>query len=166
MIDTNVDFDLALAEDGAYASSSSLGDRFVRALADEFAVYYFSYAAHWNVVGGDFPQLHALFKESYELCQEAIDDVAEQARILGTFAPKSLPELLATSSSPLAPNDNGQVALVAQLQTCHEMLKGKFDSIATNDGGDAGVNDLASSLSGKHAKMAWKLRMSINGGAQ
>jgi starvation-inducible DNA-binding protein len=100
MINADLDLDLVLTEDVQYSGGVDLGARFVRALADEFTVYYFSYAAHWNVTGGDFPQLHALFKESYELCQEAIDDVAEQARILGTFAPRSLPELLATSSSP------------------------------------------------------------------
>jgi starvation-inducible DNA-binding protein len=161
MINADFDLDLVLMEDVQYSGGADLGARFVRALADEFTVYYFSYAAHWNVTGGDFPQLHALFKESYELCQEAIDDVAEQARILGTFAPRSLPELLATSSSPLPPADSSQAA---QLQTCHEMLKRKFDDIAANDNGDAGVNDLASALSAKHAKMAWKLRMSVTGG--
>ena len=163
MIEQGFDLDLALSEDVQYSGGVDLGARFVRALADEFSAYYFSYAAHWNVTGGDFPQLHALFKESYELCQEAIDGVAEQARILGTFAPRSLPELLAASSSPLPPGDSSQVALLGQLQTCHEMLKAKFDDIAANDGGDAGVNDLASALSAKHAKMAWKLRMSVTG---
>ena len=165
MINADLDLDLALVEDAPYSGGADLGARFVRALADEFAAYYFSYAAHWNVTGADFPQLHALFKESYELCQEAIDDVAEQARILGTFAPRGLPELMAASSSPLPPGDSSQAALLGQLQTCHEMLKGKFDDIAANDGGDAGVNDLASALSAKHAKMAWKLRMSATGGA-
>jgi DNA-binding ferritin-like protein len=40
------------------------------------------------------------------------------------------------------------------------------DDIAANDGGDAGVNDLASALSAKHAKMAWKLRSALGPSAE
>ena len=152
------DLEIALAEDVPYSGGISLGARLIRALADEYSVQYYSQAAHWNVAGPDFQQLHALFAESYEVCNGAIDYVAEQARILGTLAPPSLPDLLATSSSPLPPQDGSANALVSQLLTCHSMLKNKWDDIAANDDGDAGVNDLASSLSAKHAKMAWKLR--------
>ena len=73
---------------------------------------------------------------------------------------------MAASSSPLPPGDSSQAALLGQLQTCHEMLKSKFDDIAANDGGDAGVNDLASALSAKHAKMAWKLRSALGPSAE
>ena len=158
--------DIALAEDAPYTGGASLGARFIRALADEYSTQYYSQVAHWNVVGPDFQQLHALFAESYELCNGAIDDVAEQARILGVFAPMSLPDLLATSSAPLPASKNAAMAYIAQLRTCHEMLKTKWDDIAANDGGDAGVNDMASSLSAKHAKMAWKLRSSLGPSAE
>lgn len=161
--DTSLVLELALSEDRHYTASNSVGDRLVRALADEFSVLYYSYAAHWNVTGPDFQQLHALFKESLDLCQGAIDEVAEQARILGVFAPASLPELLAVSSAPQVPQGGHASALAAQLQRCHEMLKEKYDDIAANDGGDAGVNDLVSALSGKHAKLAWKLRSTVSG---
>ena len=161
----NFELDITLTEDAPYSGGASLGVRFVRALADEYSVQYFSQAAHWNVTGPDFQQLHALFAESYELCNGVIDDVAEQARILGVFAPMSLPDLLATSSAPLPAGENTAMAYVAQLRTCHEMLKNKWDDIAANDGGDAGVNDMASALSAKHAKMAWKFRSVLGAGS-
>lgn len=161
MTDTPIDLELALSEDAHYSGGDSLGARFIRAVADEYSVQYFSQVAHWNITGGDFQQLHALFSDSYTLCNEAIDDVAEQARILGVFAPMSLADLLATSSSPLPSQGNDAQSYVRQLQACHEMLKAKWDDVARNDDGDAGVNDLASALSAKHAKMAWKFRSTL-----
>jgi starvation-inducible DNA-binding protein len=156
MLDTL--FELGLQEDSTYAGGTALGSRFVRALADEYSTQYFSQVAHWNVTGPNFQQLHDLFAESYELCNGSIDAIAEQARILGVFVPMTIQELLGTSSSPLPAQDSSPMAYVRQLCTCHEMLKTKWDDIAANCGSDAGANDLASSLSGKHAKMAWKFR--------
>lgn len=155
----DMDAMVALAEDGeAY---DARGPRLIRALADLYAVQFYSQVAHWNVIGPDFAQYHALFAESYEICNGAIDDVAEQARILGSMVPGSLPELLGTSSAPLPAAGTAWADYVAQLERCHKMLKDKWDDIAANDGGDAGLNDLASSLSAKHAKMAWKLRSTL-----
>lgn len=151
------------AEDIAYAAvpPTSPGARLVRAVADLYATQYLSQAAHWNVTGADFQQLHALFKESYDMVAEEIDDVAEQARILGVFAPLSLPELLATSSAPLPAAGNDPMEHVRALERAHGMLKLKWDDIAANAGTDAGLNDMASRLSGAHAKMAWKLRSTL-----
>lgn len=159
MLDTTlIDLGLPLQEDAQYSGGASLASRFVRAIADEYSVQYYSQVAHWNVVGPDFQQYHALFAESYELCNGTIDDVAEQARILGMFIPNSLPELLASSAAPVPASGNSPMEYIRQLRTCHEMLKNKWDDIAASSGSDAGVNDLAAGLSAKHAKMAWKFR--------
>ena len=154
---TEIDFnaELVLREE---QGPSPIADRLIRALADEYSVQFYSQVAHWNVTGPDFQQLHALFEESYTVCNESVDVVAEQARILGAIVPASLPALLATSAAPLAASADSPEAYVEQLQRCHEMLKGKWDSIASESGNDAGLNDLAGQMSGKHAKMAWKFR--------
>lgn len=154
---TEIDFnaELVLQEE---QGGPPVADRLIRALADEYSVQFYSQVAHWNVTGPDFQQLHALFAESYAVCNESIDVVAEQARILGAVVPLSLPALLSTSSAPLPVSASTPTAYVEQLQRCHEMLKGKWDSIAADAGGDAGLNDLAGQMSAKHAKMAWKLR--------
>ena len=163
-MNTFFDLDLVLIEDVQYNGSDSLGDRFVRAVADLFQVMYFSQTAHWNIQGPDFQQYHALFQESYEVSYDAIDDAAEQARILGVRMPGSLSELLQTSSAPLSAGEAPTAMhYFQQLQRCHEMMQMKWDDIAANDGGNAGVNDFASAMSGKHAKMAWKFRSLTTG---
>ena len=77
---TEIDFnaELVLREE---QGPSPIADRLIRALADEYSVQFYSQVAHWNVTGPDFQQLHALFEESYTVCNESIDVVAEQARI-------------------------------------------------------------------------------------
>ena len=90
---------IALAEDAPYTGGASLGARFIRALADEYSTQYYSQVAHWNVVGPDFQQLHALFAESYELCNGAIDDVAELRSGSGSLFD---PQVIATLEAILA----------------------------------------------------------------
>ena len=79
---TEIDFnaELVLREE---QGPSPIADRLIRALADEYSVQFYSQVAHWNVTGPDFQQLHALFEESYTVCNESVDVVADQARILG-----------------------------------------------------------------------------------
>ena len=161
MLDTLFELNLDLTEDVQYAANGSLGSQFIKALADTYTVQFFSQVAHWNVMGPDFPQLHELYSESYELCSKAVDDVAEQARILGIFIPKSLSALLAASNIDFAVEGNAPGEYSAQLTACHQSLKTTWDKITAVCGTDAGAADLASSLSAKHAKMAWKLRSTI-----
>src|SRR5690606_29750690 len=52
-------------------------------LADEFVLYTKTRRCHWNVVGPNFSELHALFQRQYEQLEEIIDDVAERIRALG-----------------------------------------------------------------------------------
>lgn len=156
------DFELALlGEDTSYSSGTAPTSRLVRAVADLYTTMYLSQAAHWNIQGSDFVQLHALFKESYEMVYGAIDDVAEQVRILGVLMPRALPDLLATSSAPLPASDESLEAYVSCLVRAHTMLKDKWDDIAQTSGRDAGLNDLVSRLSGEHAKLVWKLRATL-----
>ena len=156
------DFELALlSEDAPYSGGTTPASRLVRAVADLYTTMYLSQAAHWNVQGPDFVQLHALFKESYEMAYGAIDDVAEQVRILGVLMPRALPDLLATSSAPLPAADESPEAYIDCLARAHTMLKDKWDDIAQTSERDAGLNDLAGRLSGEHAKMAWKLRTTL-----
>lgn len=46
---------------------------------------------HWNVEGPDFPQYHKFFGDIYEdVADNAIDQIAEYIRTLGSYAPGSL----------------------------------------------------------------------------
>lgn len=62
-------------------------------LADTFVMYMKSHAAHWNVVGPDFPQLHSFFGDLYEELHDSVDVLAEHIRQLDSFALCCLSEI-------------------------------------------------------------------------
>lgn len=142
-----------------------LAERFVKAVSLEKINEYIAQSAHWNIVGSNFPQYHALFEESYTVSNEAIDGVAEQAVILGRVMPIDLYELLRIAGirEEVAPEGDMAKFFMQRLLDSHTALKQLYDDIAANDNGDAGANDLASTMSGKHAKMAWKYRSTLGG---
>lgn len=76
--------ELGFDKDEAYEVVESLN-----ALLANYAVLYQKIRNfHWNVVGGDFFDVHEKLEEEYTAAAEEIDDVAERIRILG-FRPLS-----------------------------------------------------------------------------
>jgi len=158
----SLDIEMVLQEDSYHDEVTTLaGKAIVKILAAEYAVMYTAQAGHWNVRGRDFVSLHDLFKESYELSFEAIDEVAEQARILEVLLPDTLDRLLAAGPEALR-SDSRPEDYVNSLKLGHERLKTYWDSLNSHIGDelppDAGLADLAGRMSSMHAKMIWKLR--------
>ena len=160
------DIDIAIMNEEFHPGghNAAIGDRLVRGVADLYRLMYAAQAAHWNVTGPDFQQLHALFGECYEQAYKAIDDVAEQTRQLGTKLPRDLQELLGSSSFPKGPDGDSPEVYVRTVLQIEEVMKAQWDFIASDDGGNAGLNDLVSRLSGEHSKLAWKLRSTLGDG--
>jgi DNA-binding ferritin-like protein len=65
--------------------------------------------AHWNIKGGDFAQLHPLFRDIYNLLYAFIDRNAESMRSLFILVPNS-PKFLADCKMdfPENPNQTGK----------------------------------------------------------
>ena len=141
-------------------------DRLVRGVADLYGLMYAAQAAHWNVTGPDFQQLHALFGECYEQAYKAIDEVAEQTRQLGTKLPRDLRDLLAQSQIVTGATEDSPEAYVRAVLRGEEILQQTWDLAARDAGNNAGLNDLASRLSGEHSKLAWKLRSTLGDGGE
>lgn len=57
-------------------------------LSDYMLVYQRLRNYHWNVVGGEFYDVHEKFEEEYLAGAEAVDEIAERMRMLG-FKPIS-----------------------------------------------------------------------------
>lgn len=75
-----------------------LVEKMKEALADTYVFELKAQSYHWNVIGQDFEQLHALFGGIYEDAQDAVDGLAEQIRQLNAFAPGSLNRMKELSS--------------------------------------------------------------------
>ncbi len=64
-------------------SNKPVAEKLRYVLADTYSLYLKTQSYHWNVEGGNFSQLHAMFQDQYTDLATAIDDTAEHIRALG-----------------------------------------------------------------------------------
>ena len=136
-----------------------------RTLADALTFYLRAHGFHWNVVGSDFTEYHALFEAIYEDALGSLDPIAESIRKLDGVAPFRLPELMALRSIPdaslVAPLP---AAMTADLLEANEMmldtLRGAF-TIAAGTADEQGIANLLAERIDSHQKWSWQLRSSL-----
>ncbi len=128
-------------------------------LANTYALAVKTHAAHWNVTGTGFFQLHDAFAGQYGALFEAADELAERIRAL-------------KSTAPLGIKDLGQMATVSDLSTAHDGVtlanilrddhrlasKGceAARAVAEENGDEATVDMLIARIE-EHDKTAWML---------
>lgn len=91
-------------------------------LASTFAAGLKAQGYHWNVIGKDFPQLHAFFETVYSDYQDAVDPLAEHIRQLDGFAPQTLSRM--TELSIIEEDEKIPTAekMLGNLLSCNENL--------------------------------------------
>ena len=67
-------------------------------LADSYTLYLKTQSYHWNVTGPMFTTLHGLFESQYTELAEAVDEIAERLRAVGSPAPGSFTQFMAIAS--------------------------------------------------------------------
>jgi starvation-inducible DNA-binding protein len=132
-------------------------------LADTYALYFKTHAYHWNVTGGRFSELHALFETQYNELWMATDEIAERIRALGVKAPSSYGALanastLAASAEAAHAND-----MLADLLSGHETVIETIRAALGQAGemGDEASADVLTPRLTVHEKTAWMLRSSM-----
>lgn len=133
-------------------------------LASNFVLYLKTHAAHWNVRGMFFYELHKLFEKQYEDLWENVDSIAEKIRELDSFATITPEEqqrisIIDPDQSPAEGKD-----YILILLRDHErmiMLLEKVFALAEAENNQAVMNYLADRLDA-HAKMRWFLKASAN----
>jgi starvation-inducible DNA-binding protein len=131
-------------------------------LCDENILYIKTKNYHWNVIGPDFSERHAFFREQYETLDETIDEVAERIRdlngkSLGTYS-EYLEHGRLKESPGEYPND---ITMISNLLADHEKVIRSLRKDADrceDEYHDMGTNDFLIGLMKKHEKMAWMLR--------
>ena len=128
-------------------------------LADTYALAVKTHAAHWNVTGAGFFELHEAFGSQYEALLEAADDVAERLRALGATAPLGLKALAKAAEVADLKGTDG-TALVTQLASDHAALsKALSKAVAVaQKAGDEATADLFIGRIEAHDKTAWMLK--------
>ena len=129
-------------------------------LADTFVLYAKTHGFHWNVVGGDFSQLHAFFEEQYRAQWEALDEIAERIRSLGELAPASLKEMKESATLEESSGQPTAHDMLKQLLSGHEgVIKSVRKALEiAQKGGDEVTVGLMTERLAYHEKTAWMLR--------
>ena len=133
-------------------------------LCDVFAFYYRAHSAHWNVVGQDFSQYHALFDMIVGDVYESIDPLAENVRKLDAFTPSSLRDIAAGSSIGSGPVKFDPASLAADLLAANENIitKWKLVFTAADAVNEQGIANFAAERIDMHQKWRWQLKSSVS----
>lgn len=136
-----------------------------RTLADAVTLYLRAHGYHWNVVGSDFTEYHALFEAIYSDVLESLDPIAENIRKLDGVAPFRLPELMAlrsiTDASLVAPLPAAMTAdLLEANEAMLDTLRAAF-AIAAGTADEQGIANFVAERIDSHQKWSWQLRSSL-----
>jgi starvation-inducible DNA-binding protein len=129
-------------------------------LADSYALMAQTHLAHWNVEGSDFFQLHTTFQSQYENLFEAVDEIAERVRALGSYAEGGLKRL--SEISDLAAMPAGRLPakdFLAHLIEGNEKAVAQCKAVeaASAEADDLETQDLAVKRTQYHQKTLWML---------
>lgn len=129
-------------------------------LAGSYDLMAQTHLAHWNVEGTDFFQLHSAFQGQYEELFEAIDEIAERVRALGSYSEGGLERFARLSD--LGEMPTGRVPgkeFVAHLIEGHEKVVAQCKAVedAAQEADDLETQDLAIKRRQSHQKTLWML---------
>lgn len=135
-----------------------------RLLADAISYSLRAHGFHWNVVGSDFAEYHALFGSIYEDVESSVDPIAENIRKMDGLAPFRLPEIMALRSIvdvPVATPMPAEMTadLLAGNETMLVSLNAAFG--AADATGEQGIANFIAERIDAHQKIGWMLRSSL-----
>lgn len=129
-------------------------------LADTYALYLKVQNYHWNITGPNFRDYHLLLQDMYEALALAVDEVAEQIRIIGRSVPATFDFLKSKTclKDPdcTLPAKGMLMDLLADHQQILKTITKALDE--SRSGSDAGTEDLLIERVRYHTKMIWFLK--------
>lgn len=131
-------------------------------LATVFSFYLKAHNFHWNVEGPLFFEYHKLFQQIYEDVFESVDDLAENLRKIGTYAPGSYTRFGELSKIVDCIDVPSQTEMVEQLLSDNVIVLDSLNESlkqATSINNQGLMNYLADRIDA-HNKWAWFLRAS------
>ena len=133
-------------------------------LASNFVLYLKLHAAHWNVKGMFFLELHKLFEDQYNDLWNNVDTIAEKIRQLDatvTITPQEQMTLSMIDSDQAIQDPKEYVLTFIADHDKMIFLLNKVFKLAEAENNQAVMNYLADRLDA-HAKMRWFLKATAN----
>lgn len=129
-------------------------------LADSYALMALTHLAHWNIEGPDFFELHKALQHQYEELFEAVDEIAERVRAIGSYAIGGLSKLAQVASMEEFTSPLQQKDYVAALIESHEKVVEDATKLRNLAGetNDLQTQDLMIKRLVFHQKTLWMLK--------
>lgn len=129
-------------------------------IGNAFVMYFKAHSHHWNVEGINFSHFHEFFGKIYEDVYGSIDEIAEEIRAMGEYAPRTLSEIYEYKTLN---EGNVSVTVEQMLQDLQNANIGVLESlnksmeIATREN-KQGLADFLAGRIDIHEKHGWMIR--------
>lgn len=146
-------------------ASPALTTALKRLLASEYSLYTKLWAFHWNLIGTDFAERHALYGDWKDALGSDIDVIAERIRQLDGVALGGLGEMLqlsAVKDHPAALMDEAATAEALLVDFC-KLCEGFYKAIEIAEAEDKVTSNILQEMAAHVDKVIWFLK-SITGG--
>lgn len=129
-------------------------------LADSFAFYLKAHQYHWNVEGPNFPQYHDFLGDLYREVFESIDNIAEEIRALGEYAPGSFSRYTELSSIVDSRNAPSAFEMMNTLQGDNQIVLNTLMETykLAEEYNEIGLSNFLQDRYDAHKKHAWMIR--------
>ena len=129
-------------------------------LGTNFGLYFKSHAYHWNVEGVDFVQYHTYLGDFYTQVFNNTDFIAEKIRMLGAYAPTTLPRMLELSDIGDTETIPSALAMLNQLKQDNDrfIVHLRAGIVAADNANEPAISNFLQDLLDQHQKHAWMLR--------
>ena len=141
----------------------SLAESLTQLLGCQVSLWFSAKAAHWNIEGPDFPQLHELFDTIADDVYGSIDPTAENIRKVEEFTPYTLGELIKVREIGDIRKSTSAKPLLQSLYDLNEetisCIGEAFKAAISED--EQGIANFLSERDDMHKKWSWQLRATL-----
>ena len=129
-------------------------------LGTNFALYLKSHNYHWNIEGPNFNDYHVFLDGFYNAVWANTDLIAEKIRMLGSYAPTTLPRMLELSDVPDTETIPSALAMMTQLKQDNDryIVHLRAGIVAADEANEPAVSNFLQDILDQHQKQAWMLR--------
>lgn len=135
-----------------------------KTLADVFTFYLKVHGFHWNVEGQHFVTIHDFLGKLYEEIFNSIDPLAEQIRVLDSYAPAGLQRYLELTSIEESDTIPEMTKMITILMEDNKKVIDQLTRTCklADDSNQIGLSNFLQSRIDTHNKYQWMLRSISN----
>jgi starvation-inducible DNA-binding protein len=128
-------------------------------LGTNFGLYFKAHSFHWNIEGPDFVQYHGFLNEFYDSVFDNVDTIAEKIRMLGAYAPTTLPRMIELSDIKDTDTIPTAMIMLNQLKDDNDrfIVHIRAGIVAADNAGEPAISNFLQDLLDQHQKHRWML---------